>query len=110
MNQTADIRFGKSPESEARPLPEERERRHQLSLMARRQLAVDGVKHVDSFDDDSIVLSTDMGTLTIRGRNLRIHQLDLEAGRFTAEGEVDVMTYSQRRDLKAQSLLKKLWR
>jgi sporulation protein YabP len=83
---------------------------HQLNLVARRHLVVEGVKQVDSFNDDTITLNTSLGTLTIRGRNLRIQQLDVEAGRFSAEGDVDSLQYSQRRDLSNQGLFQKLWR
>jgi sporulation protein YabP len=84
---------------------------HQILLVGRRVLTIDGVKQVDSFDDDTILLNTHLGTLTIRGKNLRIQQLDVESGRFAAEGDVDALQYAPRRDMRnAQGLFQKLWR
>jgi sporulation protein YabP len=84
---------------------------HQVMLVGRRTLTIEGVKQVDSFDDDTIVLNTHMGGLTIRGKNLKIQQLDLDTGRFAAEGDVDLLQYAPRRDLRhTQGLLQKLWR
>lgn len=68
---------------------------HAVRLSDRKWLEIDGVEHVDSFDDDSIVLVTRLGRLVIRGHELRIQQLDLEKGHFTAAGTVDAMTYTQ---------------
>lgn len=83
---------------------------HQVQLRERRNLAIDGVSHVDSFDDDTIVLATDMGTLTIRGHNLRIQHLDLEEGQFVAEGEFDSLSYTQSREAKARQGWQRMWR
>lgn len=87
-------------------------RRHSVLLVNRKTLTLEGVQHVDNFDDDTIVLNTDMGTLTIRGHNLRIQQLDLAAGQFTAEGEIDGLFYSRKRPagMSADSGWRKLWR
>jgi|BEDMetMinimDraft_2_1075160.scaffolds.fasta_scaffold05685_2 sporulation protein YabP len=83
---------------------------HRLELQARRTLTIHGVKHVDRFDDDAIVLVTEMGPLTIRGRNLRIHHLDLDRGEFTAEGDVDALAYTQRSGTAGRHPLQRLWR
>ena len=84
---------------------------HSFTLGARRHLEVVGVTHVDTFTDDTIVLTTPLGTLTVEGKALRINQLDLEAGRFTADGEVDSLTYSRRRPKSGEeSLWQRIWR
>jgi sporulation protein YabP len=85
-------------------------RSHTLTLTNRAQLSIDGVQHVENFDDDAILLSTDMGILTIRGRKLRIHQLDLDSGNFIAEGDIDSLTYSRRKTVKGGGTWARLWR
>ncbi len=86
-------------------------REHTMVLTDRRQMVLEGVQHVDSFDDDTIALATDMGALIIRGHNLRINQLDLEAGHFSAEGDFDSMAYSHKKTSKnAQTTWKRIWR
>jgi sporulation protein YabP len=84
---------------------------HQVILSGRRTLTVDGVKDVANFDDDSIVLETTEGTLTVRGKGLKLHQLDVATGRLEASGEVDSLQYAARRRTKdGGSMLEKLWR
>ncbi len=88
----------------------EKTRPHSLTLINRTQLSIEGVQHVENFDDDVILLSTDLGILTIKGHNLRIHQLDLDSGNFVAEGDVDSLTYSHKKFGKANGTWARLWR
>ncbi|CAB1130107.1 conserved protein of unknown function [Candidatus Hydrogenisulfobacillus filiaventi] len=88
----------------------EDKRPHQLRLVSRQLLEIDGVTHVDSFDDDTIVLATEMGTLAIHGHNLRIQHLDLEHGTFQAAGEFNGLDYSQRRQGKPRTGWQRLLR
>ena len=67
---------------------------HSLILENRKSLTVTGVSDVDSFDEQSVVAYTDLGELTIRGRNLHINKLSLEVGELTLDGEVSSMTYT----------------
>ena len=84
---------------------------HSVSLVNRQHLSISGVQHVDNFDDDTIVLSTTMGTLTIRGHNLRIQSLDLDRGHFEAAGEFDAVQYGSKKGVRGQaSTWQKLWR
>ena len=84
---------------------------HTISLYNRQSLSLQGVQHVDNFDDDTIVLSTTMGPLTIRGHNLRIQNLDLEQGRFEAVGEFDAVQYGRKKGKGAPGTSwSKLWR
>jgi sporulation protein YabP len=81
-----------------------------LQLVQRRDIVVDGVRQVHSFNEGSIVLATHMGVLTIRGKGLHIQLLDLDQGHFSAQGDVDSLVYthgSGPRD--RERLWKKLW-
>lgn len=69
---------------------------HVLTLTNREQLQVAGVAAVDSFDDQEIVLQTELGTLTVRGEDLHIKQLDLESGRFAVDGLIHSLVYTSR--------------
>ncbi len=84
---------------------------HEINVSGRRTVVIEGVRHVDNFDDDTIVLATELGVLTIRGRGLTIHQLDLEEGHFTAEGDIDALIYSRKKTGNTSDTpWKKLWR
>ncbi len=83
---------------------------HSVALNNRQNIALEGIRHVDSFDDDTIVLSTTLGTLTIRGHTLRIQTLDLERGHFEAVGEFDSLQYGKKKAQRPGTTWQKLWR
>lgn len=70
---------------------------HELHITNRENVLIKGVLHVNSFDDQEVVLDTDCGTLTIRGEDLHIKQLDLQDGSFSVEGIVHSLQYSSGR-------------
>ncbi len=84
---------------------------HSVVLEGRHHLDIVGVTHVDSFTDGIIVLSTLLGTLTIKGHGLRIQQVDLDTTRVVADGDVDGLQYSRRRPPAGDGTLwQRLWR
>lgn len=68
---------------------------HRLTMEGRSHLAVTGVTDVMSFDEQAAVLDTSRGTLIIRGENLHVEQLNLEAGEVRLTGQVDSLTYQE---------------
>jgi sporulation protein YabP len=67
---------------------------HSLTIINREQVSLQGVLAVDSFDDEEIIMETEMGTLTLRGEELHIKQLDLETGRLAVDGFVNACIYT----------------
>ena len=67
---------------------------HNLVLEDRRMLTVSGVSDVDSFDEETVVVFTDLGELTVRGTNLHINRLSVEVGELTVEGNIAALIYS----------------
>lgn len=67
---------------------------HNLVLEDRKKLSVTGVSDVDSFDEQTIVVMTDMGELTVRGGDLHINSLSIDMGELLIEGDIDSLTYS----------------
>ncbi len=68
---------------------------HNLVLEDRRLLTLSGVSDVDSFDEETVVVFTDLGELTIRGSDLHINRLSVEVGELTVEGKISALIYSQ---------------
>ncbi|MDO4845753.1 MAG: sporulation protein YabP [Oscillospiraceae bacterium] len=66
---------------------------HRLTLDGRRRLSLDGVRDVESFDENTIVLHTARGTLVIRGEGLQLQSLSLEGGQVAVDGTVDALIY-----------------
>ena len=66
---------------------------HHIILEERERLTVSGVEEVESFDENTIIMSTSRGTLVIRGEDLHIEKLSLDGGDLRVEGMVDSLTY-----------------
>ena len=66
---------------------------HNIILEDRRNLMVSGVSDVDSFDEESVILFTELGELTIHGENLHMNKLNVETGEVTIEGDIDSISY-----------------
>ena len=66
---------------------------HHVILEGREELAVSGVEEVESFDENTIVMVTNKGTLVVRGEDLHIEKLSLDGGDLRVEGMVESLTY-----------------
>lgn len=70
---------------------------HKLTLNERSQLTLTGVTEVLSFDEETVVLRTGMGILTVHGEGLQLKNLSLEGGQAAVYGTVAAMIYEQPR-------------
>lgn len=68
-------------------------KKHQIVLVQRENLNVDGVLNVDSFDDREIILETDLGGLIVRGEDLHIKELNLESANMVVAGYIKDLEY-----------------
>lgn len=59
----------------------------------RRILKLSGVEQVDSFNDNTIVLSTVKGRLSIKGEDLNVSKLNLDEGKVEIDGLINSLTY-----------------
>ncbi|MGI6578116.1 MAG: sporulation protein YabP [Eubacteriales bacterium] len=66
---------------------------HNIILESRERLSVSGVEDVESFDDESIIIYTSRGTLTVRGNDMRIEKLSVDLGELTVEGNISALEY-----------------
>ncbi len=69
--------------------------RHHVSIDDREEMKVIGVSHVDSFDDEEVIMETQLGLLAVRGENLYIKHLDLEKGELYMEGLIMELVYAE---------------
>jgi sporulation protein YabP len=70
---------------------------HKLTLNERRQLTMTGVSEVISFDESAVVMRTDLGTLTVHGKDLQLKTLSLEGGQVAVDGTVSALIYEEPR-------------
>ena len=83
---------------------------HTLMSENRESLEVTAVTDVTSFDESSVLIDLEEGALSVRGRSLRITQLDLDTGRAALSGEIVSLTYMRGTSESGGGLLKKLMR
>ncbi len=69
---------------------------HNAILENRCKLLLTGVTDIDSFDDRTIILFTQLGELTVLGHNLHMNALSLESGEVSVEGDIQAMRYGDR--------------
>lgn len=69
---------------------------HNLILENRKSLSISGITDVDSFDEKAICLFTQLGELTIQGRELHIDSMSVETGDMTITGDVWAIVYGDK--------------
>lgn len=68
---------------------------HKLTLGERKKLTMTGVTEVISFEEDSVILKTALGTLVIQGHGLQLKTLSLEGGQVDVEGSICALIYEE---------------
>lgn len=83
-----------------------------LILENRGKLSISGVNDVLSFDDQVVMVETELGLLTVKGENIRINKLSLDTSEVIVDGEISSLTYSQKAQEKngGTSLLSKIFK
>lgn len=82
-----------------------------LVLENRGKLSVSGVLDVLSFDDQIVIIETELGLLTVKGEDLRINKLSIDTSEVVVEGDIYNMGYSEKdMDKKTGSLLGKIFK
>ena len=72
------------------------EKAHSIIAENRRKLSISGVTDIDSFDENTVLLYTTMGELTIKGSDLHVNDLSVTNGEMNIEGEIDAVIYGDK--------------
>lgn len=70
---------------------------HGMYVSDRHEANLSGITDVRSFDEQEIVLETEMGVLLIRGSGLHIGRLTLEKGEVDISGKMDSFLYTDKK-------------
>lgn len=68
---------------------------HSLRLVGRAELTITGVTEVSRFEEDGVLLQTDMGELTVQGEQLQLKELSLDGGRVAVSGSISALVYGR---------------
>ena len=70
-------------------------REHVLTLSGRERLTMSGVEDVTGFDESTVLLTTSLGALSVRGQGLHIEKIDLDAGQLELRGKIVELGYDE---------------
>lgn len=85
---------------------------HGLTISERKNIVLNGVKKIESFDNEEFLMETTLGYLVIKGNELEIIKLDTYQGNVSIKGRIDSLMYLDdvnKKD-KENSLLNKLFK
>jgi sporulation protein YabP len=67
--------------------------KHSVVIENREKVIMTGIVDVDSFDEDAIAAQTESGAIILRGVDLHVTKLNLEAGELNVAGQIFSLTY-----------------
>ena len=73
------------------------DKKHSVIITDRKQVDIDAVECVTSFDEESISLDTNNGTVVVEGGDLRLENLEKAKGTVTVIGNVSGVFYVEKR-------------
>ncbi|MBE6633530.1 MAG: sporulation protein YabP [Ruminococcaceae bacterium] len=81
----------------------------ELRLLDRGRLEVNCVSDVIRFDEDSAVMQTERGLLTVEGAELHVRVLSPETGSVVIDGRIDGIYYGDETENVKKGLLSRLF-
>jgi sporulation protein YabP len=82
-----------------------------IVLENRERLNITGIVDVFSFDDQVIIVETELGLLTIKGENLKINKLSIDTSDFIVDGYISSLSYTNSDGMKKnQNFLSKIFK
>lgn len=81
-----------------------------IILENREKISVTGVSDIHSFDDELVIIQTDLGILTIKGDDLKMNKLNLENNELIVEGKIIAIAYSDINTAKKSGFMNKLFK
>ncbi len=84
---------------------------HCITIEEREKLTITGVTDMESFDEDSVIIYTTLGTLTLKGEDFKINKLSTDSGVIEIDGYVDSVIYSSEESSgKSKGLFSRIFR
>ena len=82
-----------------------------LILENRGKLSISGVLDVLSFDDQVVMVETELGLLTVKVENFRINKLSIDTSEVIVEGDISYLAYSDKEAEKSKgSFMSKIFK
>lgn len=81
---------------------------HNMIIEQCKKINMTGVRDVKAFDEETVVLETSKGTLTIKGENLAINSFSTSSGDLQMQGEIVGLVYSH--DSNQKGFIKRIFK
>ena len=81
-----------------------------IILEGRKKISISGVTDVESFDETTITVITELGVLTVNGDDIKIEKLNLDTGEVSATGDFYLAEYISDEKEKSGGLFSRLFR
>ena len=77
----------------------------------REKACITGVIDIHSFDDELVLVQTELGILTIKGDDLKMNKLSLDNNELVVEGKIIAIAYSDVQNTKTnKGIMNKLFK
>jgi sporulation protein YabP len=83
---------------------------HHIGIENRERMTITQVADVDAFDEAAVWVNLKDGGIEITGERLNIEKLDLEEGLLVVTGQIQSLSYSDKKNREKKSLLDRLGR
>ncbi len=83
---------------------------HNIILENRKKMSLSGVTDVDFFDENTILLYTQLGELTVKGKDLHVNDMSVSSGEMNIEGDIWSIVYGDKDKHSPLGFLGKLFR
>ena len=68
----------------------------------REKMSISGVVDVESFNDECVIIDTELGVLVVRGEDLHINKLNLDNSELNIEGDIISCEYNEHEGSKSK--------
>ncbi len=82
---------------------------HCCIINDRNSISLTGITDVGNFDENTVVLFSDYGMISVSGENIQVLCVDTQTGKFEAQGIFYSVTYCDNKK-KHQSFISKVFR
>ncbi|MBV4419737.1 sporulation protein YabP [Clostridium tyrobutyricum] len=86
-------------------------KKNSLSLENRKRLIITGIIEVISFNEEQILLNTNLGSLNVKGSSLKMNKLDVQNGQVVIMGTINSCIYTNNQPRKKKkSIISKMFK
>ncbi len=83
---------------------------HNVIMENREKVIITGIIDIHSFDDELVLTETEMGILTIKGKDLKMNKLNLDNTELIIEGKIAMLQYNEVEHMKKGGMFNKIFR